>query len=39
MFHKTGEASEKERLPKVLSHVVRIARKYFSAERRLVQIG
>ena len=34
VFHKTGETTEKERSPKVLSCVLGAASKFFSAERR-----
>ena len=39
MFHKTGEATEKDRSPKVLSRVLGTASKFFSAERRLLRLG
>ena len=35
-FHKTGEVTEKERSPKVLSRVLGTASKFLSAERRLL---
>ena len=38
VFHKTGEATEKERSPKVLSRVLGTASKFFSAERRLLRL-
>ena len=39
VFHKTGEAAEKERSPKVLSRVLGTVSKFFSAERRLLRLG
>ena len=39
VFHKTGEATEKERSPKVLSRVLGTASKFFSTERRLRRLG
>ena len=38
VVHKTGEATEKERSPKVLSRVLGTASKFFSAERRLPRL-
>ena len=39
VFHKTGEATEKKRSPKVLSHVLGTASKFFFAECRLLRLG
>ena len=39
VFHKTGEATEKERSPKLLSRVLGTAIKFFSAVRRLLRLG